>query len=195
MVGGFGMSDDSPTTILKAAVKEFAEAGFKGARMEAIAKRAGLNKALVYRHFFTREDLYAAALSFKFRRRFQVAAAMPASLAEAMVYWFRHAADDPDFLALLHREALNLPDETLAEEKLRKQYYKEQVADLEARSQRGQIDPKLDRPALLLALVALISFPAFFPNMARLITGKDVTSKAFRTQWEALLSNLAQRLA
>jgi len=162
--------------------------------MEAIAKRAGLNKALVYRHFGSREALFDAALSFKFTRRFAVAAKMPGELGDAMVYWFRHAADDRDFLRLMQREELNLGDAAAVEADLRRAYYKEQVADLDARKQRGQIDPDLDSRFLLLALAALVTFPAFFPAMARLITGKDVESKAFKTGWEQVLHALADRV-
>jgi len=48
--------------ILDAAIREFSENGLAGARTEQIADAAGVNKALLYYYFKSKEDLYAAAL-------------------------------------------------------------------------------------------------------------------------------------
>jgi TetR/AcrR family transcriptional regulator len=48
--------------ILQAAVAEFAEHGYSGARVERIVERAGTNMRLVYVHFGSKEELYRAAL-------------------------------------------------------------------------------------------------------------------------------------
>ena len=48
--------------ILQAATAEFAENGLKGARVDAIAKRAKINKAMIYYIFGGKEDLYMATL-------------------------------------------------------------------------------------------------------------------------------------
>lgn len=44
--------------IVRAATVEFAEKGFDGARVEAIAKRAGVNKAALYYHVGNKKALY-----------------------------------------------------------------------------------------------------------------------------------------
>lgn len=44
--------------ILDAAAEEFAEKGFDGARVDAIAKRAGINKAMLYYRVGDKEELY-----------------------------------------------------------------------------------------------------------------------------------------
>ena len=54
--------DDSRHAILRAAVEEFARAGEAGARMDAIARAAGVNKALLHYYFGTKEALYGAVL-------------------------------------------------------------------------------------------------------------------------------------
>ena len=41
----------SPDAILAAAALEFAERGFAGARVDRIARRARVNKAMLYYHF------------------------------------------------------------------------------------------------------------------------------------------------
>lgn len=48
--------------ILDAALREFSAHGLAGARTEQIAAAAGVNKALLYYHFGSKEKLYAAAL-------------------------------------------------------------------------------------------------------------------------------------
>ena len=48
--------------ILIAAEKEFAGNGFSGARMNIIAKAAGLDKATIYHYFKTKEELYDTVL-------------------------------------------------------------------------------------------------------------------------------------
>lgn len=48
--------------ILRAAVTIFSEAGFGGARTDAIADAAGVNKALLYYYFKSKAGLYAAIL-------------------------------------------------------------------------------------------------------------------------------------
>lgn len=51
--------------ILLAAIRLFAEKGFRGTTTKEIAAAAGVNEALIFRHFATKEELYAAILDFK----------------------------------------------------------------------------------------------------------------------------------
>jgi len=55
-------SAETKTRILDAAIREFAENGLAGARTEQIAAAAGVNKALLYYYFGSKEKLYEAAL-------------------------------------------------------------------------------------------------------------------------------------
>ena len=48
----------SKERILTAALDEFAERGLAGARVDHIAARAGINKAMIYYHFDSKEALY-----------------------------------------------------------------------------------------------------------------------------------------
>jgi TetR/AcrR family transcriptional regulator len=60
----------SPDAILAAAALEFAARGFAGARVDRIARRAKVNKAMIYYHFKNKEHLYRTLL----RRMFTLAA-------------------------------------------------------------------------------------------------------------------------
>ncbi len=52
----------SQESLLEAATREFMTAGFAGARVDAIARRAKANKAMIYYHFGSKEGLYRAVL-------------------------------------------------------------------------------------------------------------------------------------
>src|SRR5438105_1741853 len=60
----------SPDRILAVAALEFAERGFAGARVDRIARRARVNKAMLYYHFTSKANLYRTLL----RRLFTTAA-------------------------------------------------------------------------------------------------------------------------
>ncbi len=61
-LGSRGRPAESRAAILKAAVREFAQEGIAGARTDAIAKAARVNKALLYYYFEDKEALYGAVL-------------------------------------------------------------------------------------------------------------------------------------
>jgi AcrR family transcriptional regulator len=65
-LGSRGQPEESRTAILQAAAREFAEHGIAGARTDAIARKAGVNKALLYYYFKDKETLYGAVLDQAF---------------------------------------------------------------------------------------------------------------------------------
>lgn len=60
--GTRGKPEESRAAILKAAVAEFSENGIAGARTDAIARAAHVNKALLYYYYKDKEALYQAVL-------------------------------------------------------------------------------------------------------------------------------------
>jgi TetR/AcrR family transcriptional regulator len=65
-MGSRGQPEESRAAILKAAAHEFAEHGIAGARTDAIAREAKVNKALLYYYFKDKETLYGAVLDEAF---------------------------------------------------------------------------------------------------------------------------------
>lgn len=51
--------------IIREAIRLFAEKGFKGTTTKEIADCAGINEALIFRHFSTKRDLYSAIIKYK----------------------------------------------------------------------------------------------------------------------------------
>lgn len=69
-------SDIKPTSgstesrIIDAARTEFARLGLEGARVDQIARRAGVNKAMIYYHFKSKKELYLEVIrAFHFEAR------------------------------------------------------------------------------------------------------------------------------
>jgi len=97
--------------ILKAARDEFCELGLPGARVDAIAARAGANKRLLYHYFGNKEALYLAVLSdayHEIRRGEQQLEldrlAPEAAMEELVRFTFRHFLANPWFPRLLSNE-------------------------------------------------------------------------------------------
>lgn len=103
--------------ILAVAVKLFSQRGFRGTTTREIAVAAGVSEAMVFRHFATKEELYAAILDHKACSggKFE-----PAELAADAIRRkddravfeglalgaLKHHQDDPDFQRLLLHSAL-----------------------------------------------------------------------------------------
>jgi AcrR family transcriptional regulator len=54
--------DERPRDIVAAALDVFAEKGFAGAKMDEIARRAGVSKGTLYLYFGTKEDVFRAVV-------------------------------------------------------------------------------------------------------------------------------------
>jgi AcrR family transcriptional regulator len=69
----------SPAKILAAAALEFADRGYAGARVDRIARRARVNKAMLYYHFGSKQGLYRALLGDTFTQLAQTLAGVARS--------------------------------------------------------------------------------------------------------------------
>ena len=63
--GGRMAGEERRLQILRVAVRLFSQRGFRGTTTKEIAQAAGISEAMVFRHFATKEELYAAILDFK----------------------------------------------------------------------------------------------------------------------------------
>jgi len=91
--------------ILGAAERIFARAGLAGARTDAIAAAAGVNKALLYYYFQSKERLYEAVIEDHFRefnRQALEVLAQPGSAREVLL---RYVGLHFDFISARHRYA------------------------------------------------------------------------------------------
>ena len=108
-------SAETRARILDAALREFSALGFAGARMDQIAASAGVNKALLYYHFDSKENLYVAAvemISAKIRDRSLALFLRDASpgerLLRAALDHFDRILSQGEFQSLMQQEMMRV---------------------------------------------------------------------------------------
>jgi len=92
--------------ILQTALQEFAEKGYDGARIDNIAKTAGVNKALIYYHFKSKEELFAAIINDLFEKAGAVSfeptgATVRENLIEVMEHFIDFLHENPYFVKIM----------------------------------------------------------------------------------------------
>lgn len=184
----------STDAILEAAAAEFADRGFEGTRMEHVAKRAGYNKALVYRYFKDKDGLFRATLRHRFEHREEVLEQLPKAFGDVLVRWTQEQRRDPHFMRLIQREALKDDGGEPVDASRRAAYYQKQIAMIRAMQSQGVIDGALDPEMLFVALTAIVVFPDSFPQIVRLMTGLSHDSPQFEQGWAKFLQGLAGKL-
>jgi len=112
-MGSRGQPEESRAAILQAAAQEFAELGIAGARTDAIAREARVNKALLYYYFKDKETLYGAVLDHAFSgmkaKVFQVLNSDLPPQEKIMAYageYFDFIASNPIYPKLMQREMM-----------------------------------------------------------------------------------------
>ena len=182
-------------SILRAALAEFAAHGLAGARCDAIARRAGVNKRMLFYCFGSKENLYREILRLKFTERATFFESAPDDLAGAILHWYAAGSSDLEWVRLLEWESLSAGDEKLVGEDERRAYFKRTLARLRAAQARGRIPRDVDLTQLQISLIALTVFPLAFPQMTRLATGLAPTDPRFRRNRIRFLRWLGARLA
>lgn len=105
--------EGTKAAILSAATREFMEKGFGGARIDAIADHAKINKRMLYHYFGGKEDLYLAVLEHTYsairlaEAKLDLAHREPRDgLRELVQFTFRYFIEHPEFISLLGTENL-----------------------------------------------------------------------------------------
>jgi TetR/AcrR family transcriptional regulator len=170
--------------ILVAAEAEFADHGFDGTRVDAIAERSGFNKTLIFRYFGDKLGLYTAVL----RRADQelhalqaqifspLVAEQPATaLATAIGVIFDYLVDHPRFLRILTWE-MAAGWRTAAQ--IITESDREEISHLGSALQHPRWLRSPFAPAIQLTLLMQVchSYLAFLPLYQMLFPNEDVSS-------------------
>lgn len=152
-------------TILAAAERVFAKSGFAGARTDLIAREAGVNKALLYYYFKSKEALYDAVLENHFREFNRQALEVLTDTGSAREVLLRYIGLHFDFISERHRHASLFQQFMSAggkrSEDLVRQYFTPRIKAFDALLERGMRDGEFrrsDRFHTALSIVALIVF-------------------------------------
>jgi TetR/AcrR family transcriptional regulator len=176
--------------LLEAALVEFGEHGYAGARISAIARRAGVNQQLISYYFDGKEGLFQALRS-RWRDISAEAAAPGRPLADVVAEFLRLNTDHRPWTRMLIWGALADggagPDDTA--------FFTGMVDDLRRRQEAGEISAEFDPAHLMLVLFGALLAPTAVPQVARQFTGLDPESPEFHRAYEAQLRLVIARLA
>jgi len=103
------LSNSRALRIIAAAREEFSRRGFDGARVDQIARKAGVNKQLVFYYFHSKRGLFNAVLARGASQLEQALAALPVAaephpldrIRTALATQFDFLAEHPELVALL----------------------------------------------------------------------------------------------
>jgi TetR/AcrR family transcriptional regulator len=187
-LGTRGKPEESRAAILKAAVGEFAREGVAAARTDAIARSAGVNKALLYYYFKDKEALYQAVLDEVFSGvRFAIHQALsrrlpPRDRLTAYVRaHFDYIASNPLYPRIVHAEFLRAGRDPSRLQGVAKQYFRPIFSELSFLLKEGagtgdfrEVDPIHFIPSM----IAVITFYFITAPIMKVMTGFDPMSPA-----------------
>jgi AcrR family transcriptional regulator len=106
--------ESTSAAILAAAVQEFTERGYGGARVDNIAHRAGVNKRMLYHYFGNKQALYVAVLESSYTAIRTAEHGLHLSdrdpvegITDLVLFTWRYYLAHPEFLSLLNTENLH----------------------------------------------------------------------------------------
>src|ERR1700686_3409419 len=185
-LGTRGKPEESRAAILKAAVREFAREGVAGARTDAIARSAGVNKALLYYYFKDKEDLYEAVLNEVFIGvRTAIHSALSQSLPprdRLMAYvraHFDYIASNPLYPRIVHAEFLRAGRDPSRLQGVAKQYFRPIFSELSSLLKEGAAGGdfrRVDPIHFIPSMIAVITFYFITAPIMKVMTGFDPVS-------------------
>ena len=106
--------ESTSAAILAAAIQEFTERGYEGARVDNIASRAGVNKRMLYHYFGNKQALYVAVLEGTYtairtaEHGLHLTDRDPIEgMTDLVRFTWRYYLAHPEFLSLLNTENLH----------------------------------------------------------------------------------------
>jgi TetR/AcrR family transcriptional regulator len=175
--------------ILDAALVEFGEHGYAGARISAIAGRAGVNQQLISYYFDGKEGLFRA-LTERWRAISGDLSRPESPLDEVVAAFSDIGESQRHWARLLIWQAL--ADDHQDGEQV---YRRSMVDDLRRRQAAGEIAPDLDPAYLQLTLFGAALAPTLLARFAEDFTGRKPDSPEFLTEYRRQLKLLIAHLA
>jgi AcrR family transcriptional regulator len=146
--------------ILEAAARIFSEKGFHATSMQDIADAVNLQKASLYHHFSSKQEILADILDYALdliNKRLEIVLSQPLSpdekLRQAMVSYFQTIAENRNLAAVLLLELRSLDPDLKARQASRREKFERLWRDLiiEGKAQGifNDVDPSLTGRAIL----------------------------------------------
>jgi len=180
--------------IRRAARREFVAKGFAGARVDAIARSAAVNKRMLYHYFGDKEALYRAVLREGIATNLDLVAAAPADPDDLLPFLFTRVLQRRDGIRLMQWEALGAGERKPIAEEERRKAWVEGAERLRDAQRAGRLHQDLDAEYLVLALMALTIFPLAFPQVVHMVTGARPSDAEFQQRQARFLRCLGTHL-
>jgi TetR/AcrR family transcriptional regulator len=205
-LGSRGQPEESRAAILHAAAQEFAELGIAGARTDAIAREARVNKALLYYYFTDKETLYGAVLDEAFSgMKAKVFQALDSNLPpreKIMAYagaYFDFIASNQIYPKLMQREMMRAREgNSLHIDRLVKTYFQpiyRRVGELLhkgiAQGEFRKVDPAHFVPSMISMILFYFSSA---PVMRRIVRFDPLTPQRIAERRAAVLDFISAAL-
>ncbi len=179
------LSNTRALQIIAAAREEFSRRGFEGARVNHIARRAGVNKQLVFYYFHSKRGLFGAVLGRGAAELEQALAGLPATgagpldrIRAALAAQFEFLAAHPDLVTLLTQAGRS--DARPFAPAIKRLVVL--LAEGQGRGQvRDDVDPHL---AAAQALVLMVSYLNLEPLIAMSAAPLGADEPALRERWK-----------
>lgn len=186
--------DRTRRRILDAALKEFSAHGFAGARVGLIARRAKINKRMLYHYFTDKEGLFRAVLRHKISERIgHVEAQAPASdVVSNLALWFKENCHDFDWVRLLAWESLQTTGNSVLDEKERRRLSRQATARIKQRQASGILRDDVAAIHLHLAIASLALLPLAMPQITRLVIGRSPHDAKFQREYASFLETISK---
>jgi len=192
--------------ILNAAAREFAEHGLSGARVDAIAAKAKVNKAMIYYIFGGKEDLHLAVLEALFDektknldRRVATADVSPAALLEMLKDYYQTFLDRRDYARILANDIVTGGNSLRRLKKKRPDLFAvfDTITGMIGTSiERGMIREIDEDKGLILLIVIVSSLTCLMPHMDLARPKGSAAHQALSNpgQWQAFLAQILERI-
>jgi TetR/AcrR family transcriptional regulator len=166
-------SAETRAAILAAAGRVFAKSGLAGARTDAIADAAGVNKALLYYYFKGKDSLYEAVVEDHFREFNRQALQVLAAPGPARAVLLRYASLHFDFMSASHQSAplfqqLMMTGGKFLERLIRK-YFAPRGEALGRLIERGMRSGEFRRADPFQVSISIVSLIVFYFSAARVL--------------------------
>jgi TetR/AcrR family transcriptional regulator len=180
--------------ILAAALREFSDKGISGARVDAIAARAKVNKRMLYYYFGSKEGLFREILRRRLHERSVAVRTTGIGQPNRLAVRHQQLVGDRDYARLLMWEALETEPDHPANEAVRTEFFHSWVATVEAEQEAGRLPADLDPAQLVLTELCIVLGPMLLPQLTYLVTGHRVDDAAFAADRREFLEALGRRL-
>jgi AcrR family transcriptional regulator len=179
--------------ILEAALAEFGEHGYAGARTARIAARAGVNEQLISYYFEGKAGLYQA-LANRWRSVSAELAGPEVPLAEVVGNFLQASVDHRSWSRLLAWEGLTGSSTGDGADPEDHAFFTAMVDDLRRRQEAGEVAEDLDPAHLMFIIFVATAGPIMLPQIARQLTGQEPDSAEFVRAYRAQLDRVLRHL-